>query len=99
MSTRTLDLLKLVIDAQHGGRSTFSHTVRVMKQPAGKDVWDGAVHVYAIEGLPAATRAFAWAAPVAGTQNSNYFAVLQQGAVRDPVDAVKAVVKAMRQAA
>ena len=43
-----------------------------------------------------ASLAYAWEVPVEGSSASRYFAVLHQGRVRGPADALSAVLKAMR---
>lgn len=96
MQTETTALLKKVIDHQHGGESAYKHSVRVHKLPVRPGLWDGIVHVFSLNGNPNATTAYAWAAPIDGSSSSRYFAVLQQGTVRGPLEAVEAVVKAIR---
>ena len=93
------DLLRQVIELQHGGRGTYMHTVKVHKMPPRPGQWDGAVHVFSLAGNQAASLAYAWAGPIDGSDSSRYFAVLHQGEVKGPVEAVSAVVKAIRAAA
>lgn len=99
MSNDKTGLLKKVIDIQHGGESAYLHSVRVHRAPAQPGVWDGVVHVFSIVGNALADKAYAWAAPIDGSTSSNFFAVLHNGPVRSPRDAVDAVVKAIRAAA
>jgi len=58
----------------------------------GQPVWEGVVHVFDIEGHPKATRAYAWSSPVEGSERRRFFAVLQLGAIKSPVDAVRAAI-------
>lgn len=99
MKNDILDLLKQVIEHQHGGRPTYMHSVRVHRMAPRPGLWDGAVHVYSLAGNQNAALAYAWAGPIDGSDSSRYFSVLHQGEVRGPVEAVGAVVKAIRAAA
>lgn len=98
MKNDILDLLRRVIEMQHGGRGTYMHSVHVHRHAPRPGLWDGAVHVFSLDGHESATRAYAWAGPIDGSDALRYFAVLHQGGVRSPVDAVSAVVKAIRAA-
>lgn len=98
MKTDNLDLLRQVIELQHGGRGTYMHSVRVHRMAPRPGLWDGAVHVFSLAGNQAANMAYAWAGPIDGTDALRYFAVLHQGGVRSPIDAVNAVVKLIRAA-
>jgi len=60
----------------------------------GKLAWGGVVHVFDIEGHPKATRAYAWSSPIEGSDKRRFFAVLQMGLIRAPVDAVRAAIVA-----
>ena len=48
----------------------------------------------AIAGNPNATRAHAWSSPVEGGDRRRFFAVLHMGAIKSPVDAVRAAIVA-----
>lgn len=89
------DLLKRVIESQHGGTGAFVQSVRVVKPATAKDQWDGLVHVFDLRGHAQAKRAYAWAAPIKGSTAPRYFAVLQQGKIKTPIDAVKAAAAAI----
>lgn len=96
MQSVNVDQLKLVIDSQHVCKSTFIQTVCVSKWNGHPNSWDGLVHVFNVTGHPVARRAYAWASPIAGSGAPRYFAVLHQGRVRSPADAVKAAVSAIQ---
>ena len=96
MESVDADLLKRVIESQHGGTGTFVQSVRVHKAPPGRDQWDGMVHIFDMRNHPQARRAFAWAAPIKGGTKPRYFAVLQQGKIKSPADAVKAAAAAIQ---
>ena len=99
MNPATMDLLKKVIDMQHGGSSAYLHSVATHRFAPRPGLWDGVVHCFAVTGHASATKAYAWISPIEGTGSSRYFAVLHQGAIKGPVEAVQAVVKAVRAAA
>ena len=82
------------VEAQHGGRATLVQSVPVRESFDGASVWEGVVHVFDLEGNPNATRAYAWSSPIDGTDRRRFFAVLHMGAIRSPVDAVRAAIVA-----
>ena len=57
-------------------------------------VWEGIVHLFDLTGHPKATRAYAWSSPIEGTDRRRFFAVLHQGAIKSPADAVRAAIVA-----
>jgi hypothetical protein len=88
--------LARVIQAQHGVASTFVKSVRVHRATGNRADWDGLVHVFDLTGHPRAARAFAWASPISGGAKPRYFAVLQDGQIATPLQAVKAASAAIR---
>ena len=60
----------------------------------GELVWEGVVHVFDLEGHPKATRAYAWSSPIDGSTKRRFFAVLQMGSIKSPIDAVRAAIVA-----
>ena len=96
MSNANIDLLKRVIETQHGGHARYAHSVRATNTPQRAGLWDGVVHVFSLTGNPKATQAYAWATPIDGSSSSQFFAVLHQGKVRGPLEAVKAALEAIR---
>ena len=96
MERVSVDQLKAVIESQHGGKGSFVRSVRVLKGTDGRTGWDGIVHVFALKGHPNARQAYAWASPILGSTKPRYFAVLHQGQVRGPAEAVGAAVAAIR---
>ena len=55
-------------------------------------VWEGAVHIFDLEGHPTASRAYAWSSSIEGSDNRRFFAVLHQPPITSPVDAVRAAI-------
>lgn len=96
MNEARLVQLKQVIESQHGGTATLIGAVRVMETGAKPGVWDGLVHVFDLRDHPRATRAYAWSSPIQGGTQDRFFAVLHEGRVTGPVQAVKAAVGAIR---
>jgi hypothetical protein len=86
--------LKRAVEAQHGCTATFLQSVPVKETFDGKTVWDGVIHVFAVHGHPKATRAYAWSSPIEGSDKRRFFAVLHQGPVTGPKEAVRAAIVA-----
>ena len=81
----------------HSCRATLAQTVPVREEFNGQPVWEGVVHAFDLEGHPTATRAYAWSSPVEGSEKRRFFAVLQVGAIKTPLDAVRAAIVAEKQ--
>ena len=75
-------------------RTRFARTVPVRETFHGDPVWEGVVHVFDLDGHPTATRAYAWSSPIDGSEKRRFFAVLQVGAIKTPVDTVRAAIVA-----
>src|SRR5580692_5129649 len=86
------DQLKDVVERKHGGSAQFARSVPVRETFEGKAVWEGVVHVFDLVGHPNATRAYAWSSPIKGSTKRRFFAVLHQGAIKSPADAVRAAI-------
>ena len=94
LSGNTRTTLKDAIEAQHGGKATFTQSVPVKETHGGKAVWEGVVHVFDLAGNAKATRAYAWSSPIEGSDKRRFFAVLHMGAIKSPADAVRAAIVA-----
>ncbi|MEQ1902085.1 MAG: hypothetical protein ABL866_15300 [Devosia sp.] len=90
--------LKAAVENTHGGTATFLQSVPVREQFRSAPVWEGVVHVFDLAGHPKATRAYAWSSPIEGSTKRRFFAVLQMGAIKSPVDAVRAAIVAEKRA-
>jgi hypothetical protein len=86
--------LKKAVESQHGGAATLAQSVPVKETHAGAVVWEGIVHVFDLKDHPTASRAYAWSSPIEGSDKRRFFAVLHQGPVKSPVDAVRAAIVA-----
>jgi len=77
METVNAGQLKRVIEAEHGGVSTFARSVRVHQSKGNAPGWDGLVHIFDLKDHPKAKRAYAWSSPISGGSKPRYFAVLR----------------------
>jgi hypothetical protein len=80
--------LKSVVESQHSYRATLTQ---------GQPVWEGVVHVFDLEEHPQATGAYAWSSTIDGSDKRRYYAVLGIGAIKTPLDAVRAAIVAEHQ--
>jgi len=88
--------LKRVVESQHGGTATLNHAVCLLTRRNKMSDWDGVVYIYDLIGNPKTNRAYAWATPISGVNDTRYFAVLHRGRITSPVEAVKAAAAAIR---
>ena len=86
--------LATAVEAQHGGAATLVQSVPVRETFGGAPAWEGVVHVFDLAGNPNASRAYAWSSPIDGSDRRRFFAVLHMGAIKSPVDAVRAAIVA-----
>jgi hypothetical protein len=86
--------LKRAVESQHGCTATFVQSVPVEETFDGNAVWEGVVRVFQIHGHPKATKAYAWSSPIEGSDKRRFFAVLHQGPVTGPAEAVRAAIVA-----
>ena len=92
--TDVISSLRIAVESQHGGTATLAQSVPVKETHTGTVVWDGVVHVFDLTGHPTASRAYAWSSPIEGSDKRRFFAVLHQGPVKSPLDAVRAAIVA-----
>lgn len=83
-----------MVESQHSCRATPVQTVPVRETFQGQPVWEGTVYVFDLEGHPTATRAYAWSSTIDGSDKRRYYAVLGIGAIKTPLDAVRAAIVA-----
>ena len=86
--------LKQAVERTHGGTATFAQSVPIRETFGAETVWEGVVHVFDLDGHPSATRAYAWSSPIEDSDKRRFFAVLHQGPVRSPLEAVRAAIVA-----
>ena len=86
--------LKNAVEFMHHCKAHLAQSVPVRECHGDATVWEGVVHVFDLTGHPKATRAYAWSSPIEGTDKRRFFAVLHQGPVTGPVEAVRAAIVA-----
>lgn len=91
--------LRRAVESLHSCHATLVQSLPVRDKFRGKVAWEGVVHVFDIEGNPAATRAYAWSSPIEGSDRRRIAAVLHMGLIRSPIDAVRAAIVAEYRAA
>ena len=82
--------LRRAILKLHGCASIWVETIPVRETFEGQSVWEGEVHIFKLRGHPTATRCYAWASPVDGSDKLRYYAVLHEPPVDSPEAAVRA---------
>jgi hypothetical protein len=91
LSPETTKIFQGVIRELHGCESSYVESVPVHETFQGQPVWDGIVHVFDLEGHPTAPRAYVWSELLDDwSGNQSIKAVLHQGPVVSPLDAVRA---------
>ena len=86
--------LKRSVESMHACKAALAQSVPVSEAFEGNTVWEGVVYVFDLTGHPKATRAYAWSSPIEGSDKRRFFAVLHQGPVTSPVEAVRAAIVA-----
>jgi len=86
--------LQRTVEHQHHCKARLVQSVPVKETHGADTVWEGVVHVFDIYGNDKATAAYAWSSPLEGTTKRRFFAVLHQGPVKSPLDAVRAAIVA-----
>jgi hypothetical protein len=86
------DQLKEAVENMHHCKARMVQSTPVTEAHNGATVWEGLVHVFDLTGHPTATRAYAWSSPIKGSDKRRFFAVLHQGAIKSPADAVRAAI-------
>ncbi len=94
MTELCISELKKAVEQTHHCSARLTQSVPVTETHNGATVWEGVVHVFDLTGHPTATRAYAWSFPIDGSDKRRFFAVLHQGPVKSPVDAVRAAIVA-----
>jgi hypothetical protein len=89
--------LRGAVEQMHNCSAQLVQSVPVRERFKGEMAWEGVVHVFALTGHPASTKAYAWSSPIEGSDKRRFFAVLHQPPVSSPVDAVRAAIVAEQQ--
>jgi len=88
------DDLQAAVARLHTCKPTLIQSVPIKETFEGSTVWEGVVHVFDLKGHLHANRAYAWSSPIEGSEKRRIFAVLHQGPVTSPVEAVRAAIVA-----
>lgn len=94
MKQAGINELRVATERMHGCSAKLALSTPVEETHNGVTVWEGIVHVFDLMGHPTATRAYAWSSPIEEGDKRRFFAVLHQGPVKSPVDAVRAAIVA-----
>src|SRR5437660_7071718 len=86
--------LKNAVERMHHCSARLIQSVPIREWFEHETVWEGAVHIFDLEGHPTASRAYAWSSSIEGSDNRRFFAVLHQPPIPSPVDAVRAAIVA-----
>jgi hypothetical protein len=60
----------------------------------GQALWEGPAHVFDLDGHSGASRAYAWSSAIDGHDKRRVYAVLGIGAIKTPLEAVRAAIVA-----
>lgn len=88
----SVEALKEAFRNLHNCDSIWIETVLVTETFQGQTVWDGTVQVFDLIGHPTATRCYAWSHAVEGSENRRFVAVLHQGPVDSPENAIRVAI-------
>jgi len=84
-------LQKVILDL-HGCKSIWVRSVPIKETFDAETAWEGVVQVFDLEGHPTAKRCYVWSHSIVDSKKRKFFAVLQQGLVKSPQDAVRAAI-------
>lgn len=87
-----IDQLQQAVEGLHGCRAKYVRSVPVVEDFQGRRVWEGLVAVFSLEGHESADTAYAWSHAVPGSEARRFVAVLREGGIKTPLDAVRAAI-------
>ena len=79
-----------VIERLHNCKASYIEDVAVVEKFGDKNVLNGIVHVFNIEGNDKANKCYAWSSPIEGSTKRRYYTVLHIPPVDSPEKAVQA---------
>jgi len=94
MGEVAIDQLQQAVEGLHGARARYVKSVQVVEDFEGRRVWEGLVAIFALEGHESADTCYAWSHAIPGSEARHFVAVLQEGVVETPLDAVRAAIVA-----
>ncbi len=89
--------LKIAVERLHNCKTKWTKSVPVEETFKGQMVWEGIVGVFELQDHPTANRCYAWSYIVDNSGKRKFVAVLHQGPVDSPKNAVKAAIVAESQ--
>lgn len=92
------DQLREAVEHMHNCKARLIQSVPVRERFGEKPVWEGLVHVFELSGHPKVARAYVWSSPLEGSDKRRFYAVLHDGPVTGPVEAVRAAIVAENKA-
>lgn len=98
MEEKTAVQLKKAVETNCSCKATYVGVELVAETSQGRIVWEGKVHVFALEGSSRAHYCYAWSVPLAGSDKSWIFTVPQSSLILTPCDAVRASIVDFRNA-
>lgn len=84
-------LEKAILDL-HSCKGKWLESVPVKEEFEGEVIWEGVVQVFDLIDHPKAERCYAWSHETDNSKKRKFFAVLQEGPVKSPQDAIRAVI-------
>jgi hypothetical protein len=92
MPEPSIDALREAIRNLHGCDSRHVESVPVTETREGETAWDGVVEVFDLIDHSTAERAYAWAHAVDESDKRRFVAVLHEGPIDSPQEAVRAAI-------
>lgn len=92
--TEDVEQLRLAVENQHEAFAKLVQVVPVHEGFQGQTVWEGIVHIFALDAHPTATRAYAWSSPIEGSPKRRIYTVLGVPPINSAADAVRAAIVA-----
>ncbi len=89
MNETPIEALKQDVEGLHDCKARHTATEYVTETFEGETVWEGTVHIFALEGHPKASVCYAWPSPDQETDRRRFFAVLQDGPIKSAQEAVR----------
>lgn len=84
--------LKIAVERLHNCKSKWKKSVPVKEMFQDQVVWEGVVQVFELIGHPTAKKCYAWSYLIDDSGKRKFIAVLHQGPVDSPPNAVKAAI-------
>ncbi len=88
----TIKELKKAIQNMHNCGAEWQEVIPVKEVFQGQTVWEGTVQVFNLIAHPSANRCYAWSYVVGESGRRRFCAVLHQGPVDSPENAVRAAI-------